>query len=272
MIQFEKADNRMAHIEFDIESQALSRIDHPNIVRMMGCGSHPRPFVILEKLKDISLMFDLRDSRSLFRKRVFSFPELLLIAIDLADALDYLHSRIHPDLMIIHRDLKPENLGLTPEGRVKLIDFGLCRYVRKRTSLTETYKMTGNTGSIRYMAPEVVLEKPYNEKVDVFSYAVTMWALGCNKLPYRELDRVSHKARVVMNGERPKLDSSWPKEFCDLIKECWHQDYTKRPAMGEVKERLVNMSHESTSGRSVGSQLSFVSRMFHRTVSVSTSR
>jgi serine/threonine protein kinase len=269
MIQFEKADHRMAHIEFEIESQALSRIDHPNVVRMLGCGSYPRPYVILEKLKDISLMLDLRDSRTLFRKRVFSYPELLLVAIDLADALDYLHSRIHPDMMIIHRDLKPENLGLTADGKIKLIDFGLCRYVRKRSSLTETYKMTGNTGSIRYMAPEVVLEKPYTEKVDVFSFAVTIWAMGCNKLPYRELDRVSHKSRVVLNGERPKLDRSWPKEFCDLIKDCWHQDFTKRPAFSEVKDRLVVMSNELATKSSVGSQLSFVSRMFNRTMQVS---
>ena len=74
--------------------------------------------------------------------------------------------------MIVHRDIKPENVGISSDGILKLFDFGLCRVVRKRLSADEAYAMTGNTGSIRYMAPEVVLKLPYTEKVDVFSFAV----------------------------------------------------------------------------------------------------
>ena len=51
---------------------------------------------------------------------------------------------------------------------LKLFDFGLCRVVRKRTQTDQAYEMTGNTGSLRYMAPEVVLNIPYTEKVDVY--------------------------------------------------------------------------------------------------------
>ena len=88
------------------------------------------------------------------RNFIHPFPEVLRIAKDLADALDYCHTRVHGNAMIIHRDLKPENLGLTTEGRLKLFDFGLCRCVQKRSSDSDAYEMTGNTGSLRYMAPE----------------------------------------------------------------------------------------------------------------------
>ena len=89
----------------------------------------------------------------------FTLMEVLRIAKDLADGLDYCHNTMDRDAMIIHRDLKPENLGLSADGRLKLFDFGLCRCVQKRTSENDAYEMTGNTGSLRYMAPEVVLNR-----------------------------------------------------------------------------------------------------------------
>jgi len=143
--------------------------------------------------------------------------------------------------MIIHRDIKPENVGVSSDGVLKLFDFGLCRVVRKRTSADEAYAMTGNTGSIRYMAPEVVLKKPYTEAVDVFSFAVVVWTLSRNKHPYRGYSANDHMARVVQRGERPKLEASWPKEFRDLLTQCWHQDSTKRPSFDQVRRTLAAM-------------------------------
>ena len=67
--------------------------------------------------------------------------------------------------------------------------YGIHRYE------TESYDMTGNTGSLRYMAPEVVLNKPYTEKVDVFSFAVVMWTICKCKVPYKGYDRAMHKSR-----------------------------------------------------------------------------
>jgi serine/threonine protein kinase len=100
-------------------------------------------------------MLDLDDgvapAPSQYRRRVFTHCELLLIAIDLADALNHLHSELHPDATVLHRDLKPDNLGMTIDGRLKLFDFGLTRVVKKRTSASQVYSMTGNTGSLRYV-------------------------------------------------------------------------------------------------------------------------
>ncbi|CAE7533552.1 HT1 [Symbiodinium microadriaticum] len=58
-----------------------------------------------------------------------------------------------------------------------------------RSDSTECYSMTGNTGSLRYMAPEVALRKPYNEKADVYSFAILLWQMGRDKVPFKGLSR-----------------------------------------------------------------------------------
>jgi serine/threonine protein kinase len=127
MLQADKADNNIAQYEFDIEAELLSRMDHPRVIRSLGSGKVPRPFIVLERLRDASKFLDLNptDDADKQQLRMFqsapprtpqlTFPEVLQIAKDLADALHYCHSEVHPDAMIIHRDLKPENLGLTGE-------------------------------------------------------------------------------------------------------------------------------------------------------------
>jgi serine/threonine protein kinase len=66
-------------------------------------------------------------------------------------------------------DLKPQNIGFDADKTLKLFDFGLAACVQKKRTASDTYDMTGYTGTLVYMAPEVVLRKRYNEKVDVFS-------------------------------------------------------------------------------------------------------
>jgi len=234
MLQVDKAMNTTAIREFEIEVELLSRLHHGNVIRILGAGKRPRPYIILERLRDLNQMLGLDTpdgggGGSFMGQRAFTFAEVLRIGKDLADALDYCHSDVHRDAMIIHRDLKPENLGIAPDGRLKLFDFGLCRCVQKRVKENDAYEMTGNTGSLRFMAPEVVLNKPYNEKCDVFSFAVVIWTIAkvclrmcvclvyvpffppsfsrpqvCSqtfflaaqeKLPYKGYDRAMHKSR-----------------------------------------------------------------------------
>jgi len=266
MLQVEKAHNTIALNEFEIEVELLSRLNHGNVIRILGAGTKPRPYIILEKLKDLNMMLGLNNNDSsgpFLRQPTFAFQEvtrrravrLTLLSLSLlltnvpasfthgtclsphrcsasARALQTrsttatlrsvgaartllllrprkcvlhpdpspfcfpLHSfQVHRDAMIIHRDLKPENLGIASDGTLKLFDFGLCRCVQKRRHEMEAYEMTGNTGSLRYMAPEVVLNQPYTEKVDVFSFAVVLWTISKCKVPYKGYDRAMHKSR-----------------------------------------------------------------------------
>ena len=268
MLQVDRADDALAIHEFDIEGELLTRLDHPNIVKVLGAGVHPRPFLILERLRDLSSMLDLDKDvtprKSIFNRGPFTFVEVLQIARGLSEALDYIQDKVHLDAMIIHRDLKPENLGLTSDGKLKLFDFGLCRCVMKRSSQNQTYEMTGNTGSLRYMAPEVVLDQRYNEKIDVYSFAIVVWAIASNKPPYKGFDRTMHRERVVINGERPKLDITWPIEFSDLLQTCWHQNSDERPPfstitrlLDQIKDEYIKSNNLLTKGKSFLGRMSF---------------
>jgi serine/threonine protein kinase len=271
MLQLDKADDAIAIHEFDIEAELLSRMDHPNIIKLLGSGISPRPFLILERLRDISKLLDLdreiTPRKSMFHKERFTFPEVLQLAKDLADALNYIQTDIHPEAMIIHRDLKPENLGLAADGHLKLFDFGLCRCVQKRSSSHQAYEMTGNTGSLRYMAPEVVLNQNYTEKVDVYSFAIVVWAVASNRPPFKGFDRGMHRERTVINNERPKPDGDWPPEFTELLESCWDRDFMKRPTfeviadkLDKIRESLSKKSKIIRDGRSFLRRLSFSNR------------
>lgn len=98
--------------------------------------------------------------------------------------------------------------------------------------------MTGYTGSLRYMAPEVALRQPYTEKVDVYSFGIMVWQMARDRVPFKGYAKDNFMKQVVVNGERPKLDSSWPPSFTDLLTRCWCKDPKVRPSFEAIKGEL----------------------------------
>nr|GEV72290.1 serine/threonine-protein kinase HT1 [Tanacetum cinerariifolium] len=112
----------------------------------------------------------------------------LKFALDIAKAMECLHAN-----GIIHRDLKPDNLLLTANQKsVKLADFGLAR------EETVTEMMTAETGTYRWMAPELYStvtlrqgeKKHYNNKVDVYSFGIVLWELVTNRMPFEGMSNL----------------------------------------------------------------------------------
>ena len=239
MIKKTAKNDPVAVHEFKCEEGILSVVSHPNIITFMGSGTTPRMFLALEHLGGgtlTSLMSknQSRFTQGLFRQPTFTYAEILKRARDIAEALDYLHTRVHPDVTIIHRDLKPDNVGFTSEGTLKLLDLGLSACVKRRLDIHVAYEMTGNTGSLRYMAPEVALRKAYNEKVDVYSFGIMVWQMASDTVPFKGMTREQFMQEVVQKRLRPKLDVSWPIGFCNLLTTCWHHESISRPSFSTV--------------------------------------
>ena len=248
IIKREMKDDPISVHEFDAEQGMLARVKHPHIIALYGAGfDGDRKFLVLEYLGGGSMRQMLEDTAKKRRnsiiskltdKKTFSYEETLKRARQLASALNYLHRECNTEACIIHRDLKPDNIAFADDGRLVLFDLGLCTIVRRGSSADTVYEMTGGTGSLRYMAPEVALEQPYNEKADLYSFAIILWQMAADQLPYEGASRASYLRYACKYGDRPDLNPRWPQGFKDLLTQCWHQEFRNRPSFDHVIEIL----------------------------------
>mmetsp|Transcript_8453 Transcript_8453/g.7574 ORF Transcript_8453/g.7574 Transcript_8453/m.7574 type:complete len:653 (+) Transcript_8453:60-2018(+) len=237
LIKADRIHSPMAVSEFEMEASILSRVNHPNIVRLLGSGHIPRRFLVLELLDGGSLSHALGirpDANKRYNKKKFSYLQVLHMSRSIAQAMEYLHDKWTPGIHIIHRDLKPDNIGWTGDSVLKIFDFGLCACVKAQSSNAETYRLTGNTGTLRYMAPEVALGRGYNNTVDVYSFGIILWQVLKNKIPFKNMSKKMYMERVVMGGLRPSIDKRWNKRLQSLLESCWHEDKSHRPNFSDI--------------------------------------
>lgn len=244
MLKSKLSNQRIAKQEILFETAILARINHPNIVKIMGAGEDPRKFVVLEHLeggtleKLLSAQSTLAMKTGFHKKETLHIKSSISIAREIASALKYLHDDFSTSATLIHRDLKPQNIGFNADGQLKLFDFGLMGCVKKRVSSNESYNMTGNTGTIAYMAPEVALRKAYSEKVDIYSFGMILWQLLSSDIPFRGMTKDEHMNNVVKGGQRPRISDELPLLLIRLIERCWHADPVKRPSAREILDVL----------------------------------
>jgi serine/threonine protein kinase len=149
---------------------------------------------------------------------------------------------------LVISDLKPDNIGFSDDGTLKLFDFGLVTCIHSFSSSNEKYEMTGCTGSLRYMAPEVALKLAYNEKVDVYSFGILLWQMARDRPPFKGLKKEEFMSSVVENGERPKLDKTWPVGFSQLLTKCWDCDPQIRPSFAMINDKLNELIEDDLVG------------------------
>jgi serine/threonine protein kinase len=125
-------------------------------------------------------------------------------------------------------------------GDVKIFDFGLAKELDPslRHGCTEFYELSGNTGSLRYMSPEVARCEPYNLTADVYSFGLLLWQVCSLLLPYDGMNRQDHSDLVVYGNERPQLDSAWSTPLRILMKRAWEPDPSVRPSMESIYKIL----------------------------------
>jgi serine/threonine protein kinase len=125
-------------------------------------------------------------------------------------------------------------------GEVKIFDFGLCReFDPSQADNDGTYRLTRDTGSTRYMAPEVALGKPYNEMADVYSFGILLFQILALETPFTGLTVNTFPKMVFEKGARPIPDPKWPQSITGLLRKCWSANIKERPSMDDVTRILT---------------------------------
>lgn len=214
------------------EVNMMSRVKHDNLVKFIGTCKDPIMVIVTELLPGMSL-----------KKYLASIQPMQLdlrlatsFAVDIACAMECLHAN-----GIIHRDLKPDNLLLTANQKnVKLVDFGLAR------EETVTEMMTAETGTYRWMAPELYStvtlrrgeKKHYTNKVDVYSFGIVLWELLTNRMPFEGMSNLQAAYAAAFKQVRPCIPEDTPPELDFIIRSCWVEDPNMRPSFSQIIRML----------------------------------
>uniref|UniRef100_A0A6U2AG01 Protein kinase domain-containing protein n=1 Tax=Pseudictyota dubia TaxID=2749911 RepID=A0A6U2AG01_9STRA len=252
-------------IDLAVEAKFLSVLEHPNIVKMRALASvgHYREgnFLVLDRLYDtLEQRFkkwnrSYRKTKGIMgsitgkkKKKNKLIVDRLHVAHDLAAALRYMHGH-----RIIYRDLKPENAGFDIRDDVKIFDFGLAKELNSANANDDgTYKMTGFTGSLRYMAPEVALSKPYNFTADTYSFGTVLHEMISLQKPYDGFSKRKHADLVVRGDLRPDVPRSWPVPLRILIKRSWSREIRDRPSVESAYRAIRDLITKMRNGDDAG--------------------
>ncbi len=220
------SDNKSFRDRFFRESQALANLNHPNILTVYDCGEHEgREFLVMELVNGPSL-------ENLIAKAELTMPQVISIALQICRAMEYAHAQ-----GIIHRDLSLRNIMLdeddTDSARVKILDFGLVKLVYSGVQTTGNAMM----GTPAYMAPEQVLGRPTDGKVDIWAFGVGLYRILTGEMPFRG----EHPAALmysIVNDSDLVFTESTPAAMRDMLAQCLAKDPGQRPGFDELTAEL----------------------------------
>ncbi|CAN4088265.1 unnamed protein product [Withania somnifera] len=222
---------------FTQEVSVWHKLDHPNVTKFIGATMGSSGLSIQTENGHIGMPSNiccviveylpggaLKSYLIKYRRRKLAFKVVVQMALDMARGLSYLHSQ-----KIVHRDVKTENMLLDKTRTVKIADFGVAR-----VEASNPNDMTGETGTLGYMAPEVLNGNPYNRKCDVYSFGICVWEIYCCDMPYPDLSFSEVTSAVVRQNLRPEIPRCCPSSLANVMKRCWDANPDKRPEMDEV--------------------------------------
>jgi Tol biopolymer transport system component len=228
---------------FQREARTLASLNHPNIATIYGLEqSESLHYLVMELIPGQTLAERVSDGP-------LGIKEVLEICGQIAEALEAAHEK-----GVIHRDLKPANVKVTPEGRVKVLDFGLAKAFAGDSGLdlSNTPKLTAMgteegriLGTPAYISPEQARAKPVDKRTDIWAFGCVLYELLTGRRPFRGETLSDTVAAILERGpDWQALPAATPAQIQELLRRCLQKDKTLRlrdagDARIEIQEALT---------------------------------
>ena len=238
------ASDRDAAARFEREAKAVAALSHPNILAIHDVGqTDGTAYAVTELLEGETLRERLESGGAL------PFRKCVEYGVQIADGLAAAHER-----GIVHRDLKPENVFVTPEGRVKILDFGLAKSAPAADDvLTNSPTMTATDpgtvlGTVGYMAPEQVRGKGVDHRSDIFSLGAVLYEMATGKRAFKG-DSAIETMNAVLKDDPIDISTlrGVPPDFDRVVRHCLEKSPAERfQSARDVAFDLKHASGESS--------------------------
>jgi len=214
---------------FRKEVAIMSKLRHPNVLLFMGACTAPGNLMIVTELMPRGSVYDL-----LHCETELDFTRKMKMAHEAALGMNWLHCS---KPVFIHRDLKTGNLLVDDNWNVKVSDFGLSHIKQHQEGVRGSY---GAIGTPLWMAPEVLLNKDYDEKADLYSFGIVLWELLTAQDPFPNIETFSMMLdQVCIDHERPEIPENCPETLRELMEACWDPEPQRRPSFESLLKNRV---------------------------------
>src|SRR5882762_3625567 len=247
---------------FQREARAASALNHPNICTIYAIEQHEgQHFIVMELLEGETLA-------QMLMRQPFEMEQLLLLAIQIADALESAHSK-----GIVHRDIKPANIFVTPRGQAKILDFGLAKMqsilraadgtpASSMETAGQHEELTGPgtaLGTVSYMSPEQARGQLVDARTDLFSLGTVLYQMASGKMPFKG-DTSAVIFEAILNRDPVPIaeaNPTVPAEFGRILSKLLEKDRTLRcQSATELKTDLNRLKRDLESGNKRAADLS----------------
>ncbi|XP_072041377.1 uncharacterized protein [Amphiura filiformis] len=215
------------HIVNPSEVEIMSKLDHPNIVKLLAVVDESPDYFLIMELCTCGSLRSFLDQR---KGKRLPLDQLCDLAKQAALPLKYLR-----EMKILHKDVKSPNYLIADGNVLKLTDFGISK------NLKETMSNATQSASYPWMAPELMKDLKLSPTYDIHSYGVVVWELLTLEVPFQGLEPQVVVMRVCRDDERPPIPLDCPPPIADLLKKCWELDWRKRPSIDDILSAISDI-------------------------------